>query len=61
VPPSTMVKSTQITSPRIRSIRDVRSLVAVRKPNGIDWESLVAQADALGLDQEVGTLLDSVT
>jgi len=56
-----MAKSTQITSPRIRSIRDVRSLLAVRKPNGIDWESLVAQADALGLDQEVRTLLDLVT
>lgn len=42
-------------------LQDVRSIVAVRKPNAIDRESLIAQADALGLDQEVRTLLDSVT
>ena len=42
-------------------LQDARSIVAVRKPNAIDRESLIAQADALGLDQEVRTLLDSVT
>lgn len=40
-------------------LQDARSIVAVRKPNGIDRENLIAQADALGLAQEVRILLES--
>jgi hypothetical protein len=40
-------------------LQDARSIVAVRKPNGIDRESLIAQADVLGLAQEVRILLES--
>jgi hypothetical protein len=41
-------------------LQDARSVMAVRKPNTDDQERLVAQADALGLAQEVRTLLDSL-
>lgn len=34
-------------------LQDAQNIVAVRKPNAIDRESLVAQADALGLAQEM--------
>jgi hypothetical protein len=37
-------------------VQDARNIVAVRKPDGIDRESLIAQADALGLGEEVRTL-----
>ncbi|MBH0203036.1 MAG: hypothetical protein HP496_12285 [Nitrospira sp.] len=40
-------------------LQDARSIVAVRKPKGIDRENLIAQADALGLAQEVRILLES--
>lgn len=39
-------------------LQDARSIVAVRKPNTADQESLIAQADLLGLAQEMRTLLD---
>ena len=41
------------------ALQDARSIVAVRKPNAADQESLTAQAGLLGLAQEVRTLLDS--
>jgi hypothetical protein len=40
-------------------LQDARSIVAVRKPNERDRESLIAQADALGLAQEMRTLIES--
>jgi hypothetical protein len=40
-------------------LQDARNIVAVRKPTGIDRGSLIAQADALGLAQEVRALFDS--
>lgn len=42
-------------------LQDARNIMAVQKPNVIDREGLIAQADALGLAQEVRTLLDSAT
>ena len=42
-------------------LQDARNIVAVRKPNEIDREDLLVQADALGLAQEVRTLFDSST
>jgi hypothetical protein len=39
-------------------LQDARNIVVVRKPNGRDRESLIAQADALGLTQEMQTLLE---
>lgn len=38
-------------------LQDARSVVTVRNPSEGDWKSLIAQADALGLAQEVRTLL----
>lgn len=40
-------------------LQDARSIVAVRNPTAIDRERLLAQADVVGLAQEVRTLLDS--
>jgi hypothetical protein len=42
-------------------LQDARSIVAVRKPNAIDRERLMVQADVLGFAQEVQALFDSVT
>lgn len=39
-------------------LQDARNIVAVRRPNGVDRESLIAQADALGLGEEMRILLD---
>jgi hypothetical protein len=39
-------------------LQDARSIVAVQKPNTADRNNLIAQADALGLSQEVRALLD---
>jgi hypothetical protein len=39
-------------------LQDVGSIIAVRKPNSEDRNSLIAQADALGLAQEVRALFD---
>jgi len=39
-------------------LQDARSIVAVRKPGTADRDSLIAQADRLGLTQEVRGLLD---
>lgn len=41
-------------------LQDARSVTAVRKPTIGDQEGLVAQADALGLAQEIRTLLNSL-
>lgn len=40
-------------------LQDARSIIAMRKPDGIDRESLIAQADALGLAHEVRTVFGS--
>lgn len=42
-------------------LQDARSIVAVRKPSVTHREDLIAQADALGLTQEVRALLDFAT
>ncbi len=39
-------------------LQDARSIIAVRKPNTADRKSLIAQANVLGLAQEVQVLLD---
>jgi hypothetical protein len=39
-------------------LQDARSIVAVRKPKGIDRENLIAQAEGLGLAQEAQALLN---
>ncbi|CAI4033622.1 hypothetical protein DNFV4_04063 [Nitrospira tepida] len=39
-------------------LRDARSIVAVQQPSPADRENLIAQAEALGVGQEVRTLLD---
>lgn len=42
-------------------LQDARNIVAVRKPDGMDREHLIAQADALGLGEEVRMLLHAST
>jgi hypothetical protein len=42
-------------------LQDARSIVAVRKPNERERASLIAQADALGLGEEVRMLLHAST
>lgn len=39
-------------------LQDARSIIAVQKPNTADRKRLIAQAEALGLAQEVRALLD---
>lgn len=41
-------------------LQDARSVVAVRNPNAAERDSLIAQADALGLGQEIRTLFESL-
>lgn len=41
-------------------LQDARSIVAVRTPNAAEREHLVAEADTLGLGQEIRTLFDSL-
>ncbi len=40
-------------------LQDARNIIAVRKPDATVWEDLLAQADTLGLAQEIRSLLDS--
>jgi hypothetical protein len=41
-------------------LQDARSVAAVRNPDAAERETLVVQADALGLGQEIRTLFDSL-
>ncbi|MBX3300862.1 MAG: hypothetical protein KF693_01465 [Nitrospira sp.] len=40
-------------------LQDARNIVVVRKPDEVDREGLIAQADTLGLTQEARILFDS--